>query len=66
MSRKPGDTSNKPKKTALERFSLKIDKIISILIQMKPIASDMPERKAFVYEKLSEFLNYQKESEKNV
>ena len=63
MGRKPGDLS-KPKKTSFERFSLKVDKIISTLIQMKPIA-DTPERKGFVYEKLSEFLNYQKDSEKN-
>ena len=50
----------KPKKTTHERFALKVDKIVSTLIQMKPIA-DTPEKKTFVYSNLKICLQYAEE-----
>ena len=53
-------TPDKKKKTTHERFSLKVDKLISILIQMKPIA-DTPQKKEFVYGNLKLCLTYAEE-----
>ena len=51
---------DKKKKTAHERFSLKVDKLISTLIQMKPIA-DSPHEKEFVYSNLKSCLIFAEE-----
>jgi len=53
-------TTQKVKKTSHERFALKVDKIVSTLIQMKPIA-DSPEKKIFVYSNLKVCLQYAEE-----
>ncbi len=50
-------------KTSSERFVIKVDKIISTLIQMKPMA-DTPEKKSMVYSQLKNWLEYQEILEK--
>ncbi len=50
----------KPSKTSSERFALKVDKLISTLIQMKPIA-DTPLKKEFVYGNLKACLQFAEE-----
>ena len=56
----PKSSIQKVKKTTHERFALKVDKIVSTLIQMKPIA-DSPEKKTFLYSNLKAFLQYAEE-----
>lgn len=51
-------TSKRTPKTPSERYALKVDKIISALIQMKPLA-DTPEKKSMVYTNLKTWLEYQ-------
>lgn len=46
------------KRTPEERFSLKVDKLISTFIQMKPIANS-PDKKSFVYSGLKSCLDFQ-------
>ena len=53
----------KPSKTLDQRFALKVDKIISTLIQMKPIA-DTSEKKTMVYSQMRFWLEYQEGLEK--
>lgn len=55
----------KTSKTPDERFALKVDKIISTLIQMKPLC-DNPDKKKRVYLNLKEWLEYQQEIGNNV
>jgi len=52
-----GSVKRSPK-TSDERFALKVDKMISTLIQMKPLA-DSPEKKSMVYSNLKTWLEYQ-------
>jgi len=59
MSKKIGEV----KKTSAQRFGLKVDKIISLLIQMKPLCDDA-QKKSMVYSELKTWLTYQEELEK--